>query len=71
MDQFLGSGLAIGSGDADKLAFADRTARSTTVMAKKKGSYVIQLKVFDGERTSYSDPIALDVEGSGMIFLLR
>ena len=58
------------SGDESRLEFADKTARSTTLTAKK-GSYVIQLKVFDGERTSYSDPIALDVEGSGMVFLLR
>ena len=59
------------SGDAEKLVFADKTARSTTVTAKKKGSYVIQLKVFDGERTTYSDPIALDVGALGMALILR
>ena len=58
-------------GDASCVVFADATARQTSVTFRKKGYYVIQLAVSDGERTTYSDPIDVTVLARGLMIILR
>lgn len=58
-------------GDAACVTFGTPSAATTTFTAMKKGEYVVQLKVSDGERAVYSKPLALTVEGRGMVLLLR
>lgn len=62
--------LALGE-NAAHVSFADKTAASTTFTASKKGSYIVQLKVSDGERTVYSQPLVVDVAGAGCVILLK
>ena len=59
------------SGDASQLVFADVASRSTTVTAKKAGTYAIQLAVYGGTRTVYSAPITLDIQRAGMTISLK
>lgn len=59
------------SGDASGLAFADPTARETTIRGLKAGSYVLQLAVSDGSRTVYSAPIPVEIEKTGLMIYLR
>ena len=55
------------SGDATKVAFTDRTLPATDVSFLKGGSYTLQLVATDGERTSYSPPVTIEVQSLGLI----
>ena len=58
------------SGDA-AAAFGDASARETTVNATVEGTYVLQLAVSDGERTTYSAPLTVEVTAAGMVIVIR
>ena len=58
------------SGDASKVVFGDATARETTFTALKKGTYVVQLAVSDGERTTYSQPLTVEAQ-SGFVIVFK
>ena len=59
------------SGDAADVVLSSPDARSTDATFKKKGEYVLQLAVSDGERTTYSDPIPITVEAAGLQMKFR
>ncbi len=59
------------SGDASAVAFGDATARETTFTAASVGTYVLQLAVSDGERTSYSVPLTVEVTAAGVVIVIR
>ncbi len=58
-------------GDEDDVVFADRTAASTTFTARRMGRYVLQLKVSDGERVVYSEPLSIEAVVAGMSIVIR
>ena len=58
------------SGDASKVAFGDAMSRETTFTASKTGTYVLQLAVSDGERTTYSEPLEV-LAKSGLVIVIR
>lgn len=62
---------AVVSGDATCAVFGDKTAHETTFTARKKGVYVLQLKVTDGERTVWSRPLTVEVKAPGVALLIR
>ncbi|MBQ6007410.1 MAG: hypothetical protein IJL17_02665 [Kiritimatiellae bacterium] len=59
------------SGDAAAASFGDATARETTFTATAVGTYVLQLAVSDGERTSYSAPLTVEVVAAGAVIVIR
>jgi hypothetical protein len=59
------------SGDASSVTFTDATVRATTVTFERVGTYVLQLAVSDGERTTYSDPLTIIVPERGIFISLR
>ena len=59
------------SGDATAASFGDATARETTFTATTIGTYVLQLAVSDGERTSYSAPLTVEVVAAGAVIVIR
>ncbi|MBR0504627.1 MAG: hypothetical protein IJJ84_04415 [Kiritimatiellae bacterium] len=59
------------SGDAAAASFGDATARETTFTATAVGTYVLQLAVSDGERTSYSAPLTVEVVAAGTIVVIK
>lgn len=59
------------SDNAALAAFGDRTAAETTFTARKKGVYVLQLKVTNGERTAWSQPLTVEVTAPGLAILIR
>ena len=59
------------SGDAAAASFGDATARATTFTATAVGTYVLQLAVSDGERTSYSAPLTVEVVAAGTMVMIR
>ena len=59
------------SGDAAAASFGDATARETTFTATAVGTYVLQLAVSDGERTSYSAPLTVEVVAAGTVIVIR
>ena len=59
------------SGDAPAASFGDATARETTFTATAVGTYVLQLAVSDGERTSYSAPLTVEVVTAGTIVVIK
>ena len=59
------------SGEAVAASFGDVTARETTFTATAVGTYVLQLAVSDGERTSYSAPLTVEVVAAGTIVMIR
>lgn len=58
------------SGDASQVTFGDASARSTTFTALKTGTYILQLAVSDGERTTYSEPLTVEAK-SGLVIVVR
>ena len=58
-------------GDASAVSFGDETSAATTVRFRKEGRYHLQLVASDGERTSYSDPMVVDVVPRGSVFIMR
>ena len=58
------------SGDASQVTFGDASARSTTFTASKTGTYILQLAVSDGERTTYSEPLTVEAK-SGLVIVFR
>ena len=58
------------SGDASQVTFGDASARSTTFTASKTGTYILQLAVSDGERTTYSEPLTVEAK-SGLVIVVR
>ena len=61
----------VADGDAAKVAFTDETAPATTVRILKAGAYTLQLVATDGERTSYSPPVIVDVQPVGISVSFR
>ena len=59
------------SGDAADVVLSSPDARSTNATFTKKGEYVLQLAVSDGERTTYSDRIPITVEAAGLELSFR
>ena len=59
------------AGDATKVTIADATARSTSVTFAKAGTYVLRLAVSDGVRTTYSDPLTVEVPVAGATISFR
>ena len=59
------------SGDAAAASFGDATARETMFTATAVGTYVLQLAVSDGERTSYSAPLTVEVVAAGTMVMIR
>ena len=59
------------SGNAAAASFGDTTARETTFTATAVGTYVLQLAVSDGERTSYSAPLTVEVVAAGTIVVIK
>ncbi len=59
------------SGDTAAASFGDATARETTFTATALGTYVLQLAVSDGERTSYSAPLTVEVVAAGTIVMIK
>ena len=59
------------SGNAAAASFGDATARETTFTATAVGTYVLQLAVSDGERTSYSAPLTVEVVAAGTIVVIK
>jgi hypothetical protein len=59
------------SGDAAAASFGDATVRETTFTATAVGTYVLQLAVSDGERTSYSAPLTVEVVAAGTIVVIK
>ena len=59
------------SGDAAAASFGDATARETTFTATTVGTYVLQLAVSDGERTSCSAPLTVEVVAAGTIVVIK
>lgn len=59
------------SDNAALASFGDSTAAETTFTAQKKGAYVLQLKVSDGERTVWSQPLTVNVKAAGLALVIR
>jgi hypothetical protein len=59
------------SGDKATVSFADDTSSSTTVRFNAAGNYKLQLVATDGERTSYSDPVDVEVLPIGIAISFR
>ena len=59
------------SGEASAASFGDATARETTFTATAVGTYVLQLAVSDGERTSYSAPLTVEVVAAGTVIVIK
>ena len=59
------------SGNVAAASFGDATARETTFTATAVGTYVLQLAVSDGERTSYSAPLTVEVVAAGTIVVIK
>ena len=59
------------SGDASAVTFADRNAASTTATFAAMGSYVLRLKVTDGARTTYGEPVMCEIVQSGTTIILK
>ena len=59
------------SGDASLVTFGDATQAETTFTARKKGTYVLQLAVSDGERTVYSKPLVVEVPSPGLVIMVK
>ena len=59
------------SGDEAAVSFEDETSSSTTVRFSAIGSYKLQLVATDGERTSYSDPVDVEVQPIGIVISFR
>ena len=59
------------SGDVAAASFGDATARETTFTATAVGTYVLQLAASDGERTSYSAPLTVEVVAAGTIIVIK
>lgn len=59
------------SGDASFATFGDATQAETTFTARKKGTYVLQLAVSDGERTVCSKPLVLEVPSPGLVIMVK
>ena len=70
-----GSSLAyeweVVSGDDSAVTFADRNAASTTATFAAMGTYVLRLKVTDGARTSYGEPVVCEIVQSGTMLLIK
>lgn len=58
-------------GDASAVSFGDASAGETTFTAKKIGRYVIAYVVSDGEKSSWSEPLVINVESMGMTVRIR
>ena len=71
----VGSSLAyeweVVSGDSAAVTFANRNAAETTATIAVKGFYVFRLKVTDGARVVYGDPVMVEVAASGTSISLR
>ncbi len=52
-------------GDVAQVTFTDTTARTTSATFARAGTYVLQLVVSDGSRTTYSDPLTVEVPVAG------
>ena len=59
------------AGDATKVTIADATVRSTSVTFARAGTYVLRLAVSDGARTTYSDPLTVEVPVAGATISFR
>ena len=59
------------AGDATMVTIADASARSTSVTFAKAGTYVLRLAVSDGVRTTYSDPLTVEVPVAGATISFR
>ena len=59
------------NGEAANVAFVDATARETSAVFARAGSYAVQLVVSDGEKTTYSDPLVVEVPQAGTTIYLR
>lgn len=59
------------SDNAAFASFGDATSASTTFTASKKGTYVLQLAVSDGERTVCSKPLTVEVTALGLIISIQ
>ena len=70
-----GSSLAyeweVVSGDASAVTFADRNAASTTATFTAIGTYTLRLKVTDGARTTYGEPVVCEIVQSGTMIILK
>jgi len=55
------------SGDPSQVVFADATSAETQVTINQAGNYSLVLKAFDGERTTWSDPVEVRVVPRGMM----
>ena len=67
----LASSWKVISGDKAAVSFADEVASSTTVRFNAAGNYKLQLVATDGERTSYSDPVDVEVLPVGTVISFR
>jgi len=61
---------SVAEGDAAQVVFTTPHSASTAVTANKVGHYVFVLAVSDGERTTYSSPLSVDVDMAGTIIVL-
>ena len=59
------------SGSTGDVSFADATSATTTVRFDKAGSYALQLVATDGERTTYSRRVPVEVQAWGMLLIYR
>lgn len=58
-------------GNAAKVIFSDPNVRKPTITIMKGGRYRLQLAATDGNLTSYSKPIELDVPPSGLKIVIQ
>ena len=59
------------SGDADNVVLEDSAQPASPVMFKKAGNYVLRLMATDGERTSYSPSVSVNVLPMSTKMMLR
>ena len=59
------------SENASNVTFTDATVPGTDVRFAKSGTYTLQLVAADGERTSYSPPVTVDVQPLGTTVSFR
>lgn len=59
------------SGDADSVVLDDSAQPASSVIFTKAGNYVLRLTATDGERTSYSQPVSVNVLPIGTKVVLR
>ena len=64
-------GWRVLSGDATKVVFDDETEPATDMTFLKSGNYTLQLVATDGERTSYSPLVTIEVQPLGFIMVVR